>query len=270
VNPSGCLNRQRASVSLFESLPGLLVWWIGVLLLTCCLVPGSVRAGAASDAFDQANKLYEERKYSQAIAAYTKLLREKEVSAALYFNLGNAYFKKGQTGQAIVYYRLAERLAPRDPDIRANLTFARDAVGGRVPGGRWQRWLNLLTLNELTLMAAAVFWLWLLVLATGQYRRDWAPGLRTYRWTLGLWTLLFVAWLGVVLQSRLGSTDAVVVTREAVVRYGPFEEAQSFYTARDGTELAVLDHKDNWLQVIDGSRRVGWLPAKEVFLLPRG
>jgi tetratricopeptide (TPR) repeat protein len=243
---------------------------LGSVLTWLCLAMRVAQAGDASTSFDQANQLYEQGKFSDAIAAYTKLLQEKDISAALYFNLGNACFKSGQTGQAIVYYRLAQRLAPRDPDIRANLRFARETVSGNPPGlGRWERWLQVLTLNELTLLGAVSLWLWLLILAAGQLRRDWAQDLRPYRIVSGIATVLVLAWLGLVWQSRIGSSSAVVITREAIVRYGPFEEAQRFYTARDGTELAILDHKDSWLQVSDGSKRVGWLPSKDVFLLPR-
>jgi uncharacterized protein YgiM (DUF1202 family) len=81
--------------------------------------------------------------------------------------------------------------------------------------------------------------------------------------------VIAVAWLGAILQGRIVSSVAVVVTPEAVVRYGPFDEAQSFYTARDGTELVVLDRKGGWFQVADASKRTGWLTAKNIFVLPR-
>jgi hypothetical protein len=143
------------------------------------------------------------------------------------------------------------------------------APSSRGPNG-WQRWLHVLTLNELTAVAAVVLWLWFLILLAGQLRRDWARILRLYRNVVGIGTVLMLAWLGMVLQMRLGSSAAVVVAREAVIHYGPFEEAQRFYTAKDGTEMAVLDRKDNWFQVSDDSKRIGWLQAKDILLLPRG
>ena len=76
--------------------------------------------------FDTANKLYEEGKFAEAAAAYESLVQSRQVSAALYFNLGNAWFKSGQIGRAIAAYRQAEQMTPRDPDLRANLQFARE------------------------------------------------------------------------------------------------------------------------------------------------
>ncbi len=121
--------------------------------------------------FEAANKLYEEGKYADAAASYERLLKGGQVSAALYFNLGNAAFKSSQIGRAIAAYRQAQRLAPRDPDVRANLQFARNQVQGpTLPVGRWQRWLNRFTLNEWTVMAAAAAWLLFLLLALLQWR----------------------------------------------------------------------------------------------------
>ena len=129
---------------------------VGILLLL--LGAMTLRAEPVPDAFTQANKLYEEGKYTQAAAAYEKITRAGAVSPALYFNLGNACLKAGQIGRAVCAYRQAETLAPRDPDIRANLQIARNQAGDNnpaLPGNRWTRWIGRLTLNEWTLAASA-------------------------------------------------------------------------------------------------------------------
>src|SRR6185436_15071392 len=59
-----------------------------------------LRAADLTPAFEAANKLYEEGKYPDAIAAYDKLLETGNASAALYFNRGNAFLKLGQLGRA--------------------------------------------------------------------------------------------------------------------------------------------------------------------------
>ena len=90
------------------------------------------RVGAAEPAaaFDAANKLYEQGKPAEAAQAFERLAQAGQTSGPLYFNLGNACFKAGQIGRAIAAYRQAELLAPRDPDARANLQFARKQVEG--------------------------------------------------------------------------------------------------------------------------------------------
>src|SRR5437016_10054483 len=142
-----------------------LLVWNAAMLVT--FLAASSRAENRDSAFDQANKLYEQGKYSEAAAAYESLLASAPDSAALYFNLGNAWYKAGQSGRAIAAYRHAEKLAPRDPNLRFNLNIVRKKVSGSdsVPSEGWQHWLATLTLNERTALAAGAYWSRFLLLA---------------------------------------------------------------------------------------------------------
>jgi tetratricopeptide (TPR) repeat protein len=228
--------------------------------LLLVLLPICSRAALSSAGFELANKLYEEGKFAEAAAAYEKLAQSGQTSAALCFNLGNALFKSGQIGRAIAAYRQAEQLTPRDPDLRANLQFARNQVQGPTSlPGRWQRWLGRLTLNEWTLLAAGVVWLWLLLLALLQWRPAFKPALRFYVIALAIVTVVLAACAGAVLRETRFTRTAIVTTRDAVVRFGPLAESPAAFTVHDGAELRVLDQKDEWLQVSADPRRIGWL-----------
>ena len=58
-----------------------------------------------------------------------------------------------------------------------------------------------------------------------------------------------------------------MIAHENPVRSGPLDEAQMVFPAHDGAELAILDTKDNWLQVGVGPRS-GWLKREQVQMLP--
>ena len=195
--------------------------------------------------FNAANKLYAEGKFADAAGSYEKILQSGAVSPALYFNYGNAEFKSGNLGRAIAAYRRAAQLAPRDAEVRANLEFARNQVQGpTLRESRWSRsagWLGTLALNEWTGLAAAAFWLTFALLVARQIR----PSLKT---ALGGFTrgavavaILSCACLGVNAAIHFSRQTAVVVAPDATARSGPFDEAQSAFTAHDGAELAVLD-----------------------------
>jgi tetratricopeptide (TPR) repeat protein len=223
--------------------------------------------GALSARFEAANKLYEEGKYAEAAASYERLLQGGQVSAALCFNLGNAAFKSSQIGRAIAAYRHAERLAPRDPDVRANLQFARNQVQGpTLPVGRWQRWLNRFTLDEWTVMAAAALWLLFLLLALLQWRPALKASLRRAVLAAAAGAVLLAACLAAALCQARSVRIAIVVKPEAVVRAGWFDESKEAFTVHDGAELKVLDQNDKWLQVGADPLRLGWIPRAEVVL----
>jgi tetratricopeptide (TPR) repeat protein len=239
-------------------------------LLAITLFPTHSRAAVPATAFESANKLYEEGKFAQAASAYETLARSGETSAALYFNLGNALFKSGQIGRAIAAYRTAEQITPRDPDLRANLQFARNQTPSpTLSPSRWQRWLGRLTLNEWTLLAAGAVWLWLLLLALLQWRPVLKPALRTYVLSLAILAGLLCACAAASLRETRFTRTAIVITRDAAVRYGPLAESPTAFTVHDGAELRVLDQKDEWLQVTAGPRRIGWLRRDQTLVAGR-
>lgn len=248
-----------------------------LLLLLGLLCAAPVHAQAPAVAFDQANKLYEQGKFAEAAASYEKIIQAGQKSATLYFNLGNAWFKAGQSGRAIAAYRQAEPLAPRDPNVRFNLQFVRKKVAGAdapLPGG-WQQWLASLTLNEWTALAAVALWLWFLLLALREFRPPLRKTLRGYTATSGVVTLLLAGCLAAAAYQHSRVTPAIVIVAQAVVRYGPLDESNVFYQLRDGSEVIVVDEKElavgdkkqSWLQVQDATGRTGWLKRDQVVLL---
>jgi len=146
-----------------------------------CLFALSLQAASPNADFEQANKLYEQGKFKEAARAYEALADRGIESPTIYFNLGNAWYKAGQNGRAIAAYLHAERLAPRDPNIRFNLGFVRNKVndGKTGTGTILQRALRHFSLNEWTLATASALWLWLLLLAAGEFRPAWRVSLHT-------------------------------------------------------------------------------------------
>lgn len=241
----------------------LLIPWLAFAAMA-----GQAFADSATSAFDAANKLYAEGKFFEAASAYQQLLETGHASPALWFNLGNALFKSGQIGRSIVAYRAADQLAPRDPDVRANLQFARNQVEGPTrPASRWRRWPGTLTLNEWTGLAGAAFWVIFLLLALGQFRPGWKRLLRRYVRAATAGELVLAAGLALAWRGQHASGTAIVVEHEVVARGAPFDESQASFTAHDGAEFDLLDEKNGWLQVSDGGRHVGWLKRESVQVL---
>ncbi len=237
-------------------------------LLTGLAVWGAPAAEDISPDFEAANRLYEAGQFSEAAAAYDRLLQSGISSPALYFNWGNAQFKAGQVGGAIAAYRLAEQLTPRDPDLRTNLRFARAQVTGPTWRDAWlARALGRASLREWTLAVAAVWWVWFGLLIGRQLQSTTRRSGRGLLWiTTGLLVLLTAGW-AFRLRERFFQPLAVVIS-QTPVRNGPFDESPEAFTVHDGAELRVLDQKNDWLQVQADPRRIGWLPRERGRVLP--
>jgi tetratricopeptide (TPR) repeat protein len=253
-----------------EARTARLLQWIcaSVLILVIAAMMPRSWAGDADNAFETANKLYEQGKYSAAAAEYEKLIAAGKVSEALFFNRGNALFKMGQLGRAIASYRQAQLLAPRDADVRENLQFVRTRARGgsmyRAP--RWRTLMANLSVNEWTLLTAAALWVVFILLAVRERRRDLKDQLRDGILFAGVAAVAFGICLGITINSLYFTNPAIVVAGEVEVRNGPLDEAPGVFKVRDGAELEVLDQKDGWYQVIDPAQRIGWLRQDEVML----
>ncbi|HEV2691531.1 MAG TPA: tetratricopeptide repeat protein [Verrucomicrobiae bacterium] len=238
-----------------------------MLLLLVCATK-ILAADTAAD-FAAANKLYAEGKFADSAAAYETILKTGAQSPALLFNAGNAEFKAGHLGKAIAAYRQAEQLEPRDAELRANLAFVRNQVQGAAGReSRWQNWVGSLTLNEGAVLTAVFFWALLGLLTLRQIRPALAPKLRSAT----QWILVLAIFSGVVLAlqaaNHFQAAVAVVTSAETAARSGPFDDAQSSFTAHDGAELRVLDRHDNWFQVVNGAGKSGWLNTNQASVLP--
>ncbi len=237
--------------------------------LTLALAARTSFAFGVEVAFDAANKLFEEGKYAEAAAAYEKMLSDGNRSASVYYNMGTAYYRAGQMGRCIASFRKAEQLTPRDASLRANLQFVRKRVNGEdktvVP--TWRNWLNLLTLNEGTALTAAALWGCFLLLAAGEWKPALKPRLKNYTQAAGALVLLTGGCLGASAYYRLAEVPAVVVVKEAVVRFGPLPESPTAYHLLDGSEVTVLDAKGDWLQVRNPGRPDGWLKRDQVIVI---
>jgi len=237
-----------------------------VVLVLC---PAQAANQSVTISFDAANKLYEQGKFAEAASAYQQLLKSDQASAAVYYNLGNAFFKAGQIGRAIAAYHQAERITPRDPDLRANLQFARNQIQGpTLTNPTWKRWLAAITLNEWTVLAGGIVWMWFVLLTVLQWRPAHKPALRVYVPVLGIAAALLCVVLAIAWREARWTYRAVVITPEVAVRQGPLDESQTAFTLHDGAELQVLDRKDDWLQVTTDPRRIGWVRRDRVILSP--
>src|SRR5437016_4213136 len=93
--------------------------------LLCAVSTSSAFAQLDSD-FAKANQDYAQGNFNEAISGYRTLVGSGQWSANLFYDLGNAYFRTGDFGRAILNYERALALERHHPEATANLQIARD------------------------------------------------------------------------------------------------------------------------------------------------
>lgn len=255
-------NRDKLHARARSGVPACCVF----LLLLCLIAPASRSSAGSESEFDAANKLYEQQRYQDAFAAYETILRKGIVSPAIYFNLGNASLKLGRPGVALLNYRRAQLLAPRDPDIRANIHFVRDGSGLALPpqANFLDRFSHSFTANELAAATFIGFWMFGTLLALGQWRPSARAAIRPYLIVTIAFSGLFGGMLASWFHSNRPGFRVILPEKGSQARYGPLHESQPAFALKEGSELLVLDRKGEWLQVTDDGKRMGWVPESTV------
>ncbi len=219
--------------------------------------------------FFRGNALYADGRYADAAAAYERLLATGVASASTYFNLGNAYLKEGQVGRAVLAYERAARLAPGDPDLRANLAFAREQAGTEEPHPRW-RWLLLplaasWSTDALLAAAAAAWWTLMLLLVVRLLRPDARRGAARAALLAGAALVVLGASAAYrLLTVDLPPTVVVVALGETAVRFEPSESGTVHFQVKPGATLRRLGERAGWVQVGRDDGRRGWLASSAV------
>ncbi len=252
--------------------------------------------------FTEANRLYEagetaasqkhtalaRRRFQEALRAYEALVAAGCRNGQLFFNLGDAYYRLGRIGKAIVNYRRAQRLLPRSAAVEENLRLARRKLEDKplpLDAPELARlaafWYFYLTLDELLVALLAAYGvLMALLFALVFSRRPWLKPL-----ALG-WAAVVLALavsFAVKFKSEALTRRGVVVAESAAVRYGDGTHYSVKFTVHEGAELVVLDERRaedgrRWIkgeflvevkqadqdEAASREQRIGWTPADAV------
>jgi tetratricopeptide (TPR) repeat protein len=226
-----------------------------------------------TEAMRVANEDYEAGNYAEAASIYEAILASGLHHSSVYYNLGNAYFKQGDLGRAILSYRRAQQLSPRDADVAANLSIARSQTVDKLEAPPEDGLSNLVQLAEESLtLSEAMLWalgLWLLMAVVTLimlFKPIWR------RWCgigVGLLAVLLVS-LVISMANRSykeqNSPAAVIVANEIDVTSGPGTSDQYLveFSLHSGAEVRVIERRSNWQRIILPGDLQGWVPAEAV------
>lgn len=235
------------------------------------LLCGPAEGFAPREIFARANSLYAQEKYEEALGLYEDILDAGLEAPELYFNLSNCYLRTGHPGLALAMCRRAERLAPGDQDVKANLSFIKSLVHEGSPTPESSRLLDfLLALHRrlsidgaLSISSAAAFVLAGLIsfrIVSGRRLR-----LLAYFSVLAAFVLVAsLAGFSAKLMQERNRVEAVVIVPLAEVRSGPGEDFVVQTTLGEGAEVRVRRSGDLWTEVALGPELAGWVRSSEL------
>ena len=224
-------------------------------------------ASPAAD-FRVANRFYDAGKFAEAATAYEAITPK---TAPVYFNLGNACFRQDKIGQAILNYERARRLAPRDPDILANLKFAQQRLAVtdvNTPAAPVRRFVDSVlfsrTINEWAGYELAGLWLTVLAVAGWVWWPKWRTGFVVAIVAAASGLLVTTTTLGLRFYADRATPAAIVLAAKTEARFAPLPDATVHFQVSEGTRVVIHEDRGQWLLVERADGQQGWVKADGV------
>ncbi len=231
-------------------------------LIVCMFFASS--AFAQSDAqFAKANQEYAAGHFKEAIDNYEGIAWSGEWSTNLFYDLGNAYFRAGDFGHAILSYERALALDRHHPEAEANLRTVRDEARAlELTPSSSERLLQFASANAFAIAAAIAFWMGVFSIAALIFaqRRNWRAI------TLSILSFSIFA-LGVfavyeIENGKRGKALAIVTGNGVEARLATADNANSVLALPAGSEIKIVSRRGDWIYAALPNNLRGWIPAK--------
>ncbi len=249
------------------------ILFFGALLTLAAALPAEAGAQSRSDLWEQGNTLYANGDYAGAAEAYESILGQGYSSGRLFYNLGNAYFKDGNIGRAVLNYERAAMLSPYDRDVEYNLAVVNGYVKDRIepvpqfPVSRWVRQgrsaldSNGWAIVSLCMLALAVAGA--IVFVVGERRRLRKAGF------VGAVVSLLLCMVSLLFAARQkhelsDPTRGVVMAGSVAVKSSPGDDGNVLFSLHEGTVVEVLGEYGGWREIVIPDGNKGWVPCKAV------
>ncbi|MCM5662085.1 tetratricopeptide repeat protein [Galbibacter mesophilus] len=241
--------------------------WVVFTLFTC------LAFGQNEALFEKGNSFYNNGKYQEAIESYLQIAENGEHSAALYYNLGNSYYKLNQIAPSIYYYEKALLLDPDDQDVLNNLQFAKnmtiDAIDVMPQTGidkLFENFIGRLSYNSWAILAIVGMILFVILFLL-YYFAAFSTKKRIYFGLSVLLLIISVASFGFAYQQydlEQGKRPAIIFSKETSIMSEPNMGSNEVFKLHEGTKVNVLEVLGEWNKIKLADGKIGWLPSSEL------
>lgn len=241
---------------------------IGMLICICFFGMAQANNGPSFvEQFFEASQAYKNHQFQQAADGYRRLIENGYENGAVYYNLGNAYFRLGDLGRAILSYERARLLIPRDNDLAFNLSHARNQAQDAFTDLQMSSlsdFLGLEGLNRYEVFFGFVLLnlLFFSLLCIRLYKKtEW-----TYYLSIFLTILISIGGCASALKWYTWASDnrAVILSEEIVVQAGPDSRDTVLFKLHAGTVVRVERTENDWTLLQLSKDKRGWAESNQL------
>ncbi|MBQ8645129.1 MAG: tetratricopeptide repeat protein [Bacteroidales bacterium] len=242
-----------------------------LILLVFSLV--NLYADEKGELWTKANDAYSMGQYETALNDYMEIEKNGYQSYRLYYNMGNAWYKTGNMGKAILYYEKALKLNPAGEDALNNLQIAKLQTLDKIdvlPEFIVSTWIkdirNLMSSNGWGYTAVGLFAVVCILLLLFKF----APTTGGRKLSFVLACVVFLFFIFAVLfafslRAKAKSEDnAVVMVPVSNVKSAPNSTGNNLFILHEGSKVEILEQAGKWCRIEISDGRQGWLEEKDI------
>src|SRR6266478_8107276 len=233
------------------------------IAILCSAVSAASSFAQAEGDFTKANQEYAQGHFKEAISGYEALVRAGQWSANLFYDLGNAYFRVGDFGRAILNYERALALDRHHPEADANLRIVRDEARAlEMTPTLAERYLKFANVNQFTIAAAVALWTAIFCIVVLIFARKRSGAVIAL--SIVSLSILVVAVFAIyeLDNGSNGRALAIVTGMNVQARVATADNANSVLALPPGSEIRVLSNRGDWIYAALPNNLRGWVSAK--------
>ncbi len=225
---------------------------------------GQERGASIKEGFSLANLAFVDGRHDEAVLGYLDIIERGMVNPDVYYNLGNAYLKTGETGKALLYYEKSLELSGGDDDIKYNMALAKEVLAlpeERVDAAslieKAGRFFSFKGSADLALLFYGITFS---LFIAGIFASE--GGKKKVR-TAGYLFAALTLFTGVTALSKLygqeRAENAVVVVKKAGLHEVPLDSDVPGLFLREGMKVRVDEVEKRWLKISAPGGQGGWI-----------
>ena len=242
----------------------------GAAMIITFLLSVTLSANAANvdGLWESAADAYMQQDFTTALDIYRQIEGEGLASADLFYNMGNTFYKLGDVGHSVLYYKKALKINPAHSDAANNLAIAEGSALDKIE--RVPEFILVTWVKKINYMCSSDAWGYifvalLFIVALLMLGFKFASTGRRRKVSFIFACIVFLFALGALSFSiaersdALSEDGAVVMVPYSAVKSSPGDSGKSLFILHEGTEVDILDVLGEWSRVSLADGRQGWI-----------
>ena len=217
------------------------------------------------EVFSKASKEIDKNNYDKALSLLNSLITENHFAPEVFFQIGNANYRKNNIGESILAYKRALLLNSSLKEASQNLSILKQSnefvdfkepplqiLFGKIPSSYFSIFLSL------------SMWVTGIGILYGIFNKN-RKRLSVFITSLGL-LLLIISLLTSIQRSRFKAVPNmhVIISTDSTVKSSPTDTSSNVIKLNVGSNIKVISDRTNWAYIETPSDLRGWIRKKSI------